>query len=582
MKSSRIIVAMSLIAVAAAVALGLTAFRLARHEQNFRRNETRSILASECNLLAVRTATAVAAIRDLLTVAAAGTAPNKTGVLALERREPLLRGVFLAGADGKLLYPAAESGFARRYATLFSELVSATRHEAELFARAVPETGQAVAMGGNLPAPDLPRVGKATYNAPMAKAKVSDAVSASTVAVAAADRAGKIRMSSRFGVVVGTADWGWLPWFAGNEFCPLIWAKCRNDATKIVGGEVEMVAVQSRIVPLFPQKMPRYFRFEMTDSQGRVIFASGYHPANAAEKAALTPTVIVPVSDRLIPGWQVRGYLIPALLPTGNYLFSLMLQIAALLLLFATCGGVALWLARREIVVAGQKTSFVAYVSHELKTPLTSIRMYAEMLHDHPDRLPPEKQRRYLEVILSESERLSRLIANILDFSRIEAGKKQYHPVALDVRDLLRDVAGTWHDRLLGAGIDLELQLPEVAVLTRMDRDSLVQVLHNLLSNAVKYAASGRWVGMVPAHNGTVWQVSVIDHGPGIPPGCRRRLFRKFYRGDDRLTAEQSGSGLGLAIARKLLRDQGGDLSCRPASAGTGTEFIITLPGESS
>lgn len=573
---------MSLTAGVAAAALGFTAFRLASHEQQFRQNEIRGILSSECRLLADRTTTAIATVRDQLEQLAAETSPDKKAVIALRQSNPLIRETFLADDRGSLLYPLADVDFSRRYETLFVELVSANHRDADMFANVTPPPRRSNIVVSK----SKTRLGReATADVVMEpqtiipQQRIMQQKAAAPAIVA--EQQEKIRMMSRFGVIVKTSDRGWIPWFTGNSFCPLIWAKCRKKPSKIVGIEVEMVAMQSRIVPLFPQNFPRYFRFEMTDSQGKVIFASGYHPGSDGEKKALTPEVILPVSDALLPGWQVRGYTVPSLVPAGNYLFALMLQIASLLLIIGACGGVALWLVRREIVAAGQKTSFVANVSHELKTPLTSIRMYAEMLHDHPDRLPMEKRSRYLGVILSESERLSRLIANVLDFSRIEAGKKKYNPVKVVLAEMLHEIAEHWKDPLLKAGMTLELQLPEDPAEVQIDRDSLVQVLQNLLSNAIKYAEGGNLVRLALSRHNRKWQLAVSDNGPGIPPGCRRKLFRKFYRCDDRLTAEKSGSGLGLAIARKLLRDQGGELVFQPVP-GSGACFIITLPGEKS
>jgi len=231
---------------------------------------------------------------------------------------------------------------------------------------------------------------------------------------------------------------------------------------------------------------------------------------------------------------------------------------------------------KREMVTAAQKTSFVANVSHELKTPLTSIRMYAELSLKGIERFEREKKERYLNVILSESERLSRLIGNVLDFSKMENGKKSYHAEQVELCGLLRSFADAHSRTVEEAGQTLKLKLPDRDVIAVIDTDSLIQVLQNLVSNALKYAPDGKSVdlALLDIEPPTI---RVIDHGKGIPKHCVQKIFDKFFRCNDELTADTQGSGLGLTIARKLMRDQNGDLSYQVEPDG-GSCFEITLP----
>jgi signal transduction histidine kinase len=258
-------------------------------------------------------------------------------------------------------------------------------------------------------------------------------------------------------------------------------------------------------------------------------------------------------------------------------MFTHLLQIASLLAVLLAGGLLLLWRVRREMVLAGQKTSFVANVSHELKTPLTSIRMYAEMLGGAAGDDPGQRGK-YVGVILAESERLSRLIANVLDFSRMEEGKKRYRPETFPLQEVLQEIAEAWGPTLSEQGMDLRIEAPSQPLTATVDRDALVQVLQNLLVNAGKYAAAGGEV-ILAASAGPAGDIilRVLDRGPGVPPSMREKIFRKFQRGDDRLTAETTGAGLGLAIARNLLRDQGGDLTCHSRPGG-GAEFRVVLP----
>jgi signal transduction histidine kinase len=232
--------------------------------------------------------------------------------------------------------------------------------------------------------------------------------------------------------------------------------------------------------------------------------------------------------------------------------------------------------ARRSALDARRKTTFVANVSHELKTPLTTIRMYAELLGEGRVR-DEAKVRHYLRTIVGESQRLSRLIGNVLDFGRLEQGRKEYRVEALDPADTVSDILARQRERLEAAGLKVETTFPPAAARVRADRDSLEQVLLNLVDNALKYAAAGGelHVAVVPA--GAQVQIRVEDRGPGVPAAQRERVFDLFHRLDDELTRRQPGCGLGLTLARRLLRDQGGDLGCE-ARPGGGAAFIVSLP----
>jgi len=242
-------------------------------------------------------------------------------------------------------------------------------------------------------------------------------------------------------------------------------------------------------------------------------------------------------------------------------------------------GGLLLWQARNNYLDATRKTTFVSNVSHELKTPLTSIRMYAELLQE--GRAPEEKRRRYLDVIVSESQRLTRLVNNVLDFSRLEQGRKTYRLEQLDVSEAVRTALENQQERLRQAGMALTEEGTDAPVLVETDRDALDQVLLNLIDNAIKYAADGQqlWVRVTPSPDAV--QIGVLDRGPGVAASERERVFEKFHRVDDSLTADKPGSGLGLTIARRMLRDLGGDLVCTLRTDG-GACFVATLPRRSA
>lgn len=165
----------------------------------------------------------------------------------------------------------------------------------------------------------------------------------------------------------------------------------------------------------------------------------------------------------------------------------------------------------------------------------------------------------------------------MLDFSRLEQGKKKYERVEFDLAAELRRLGEMHGPRLAEAGLVLSVDASEsLPVVT--DRDAVEQIVLNLLDNACKYAADGGEVLLAVRKTESGARVTVADRGPGVPAEQRERIFEKFHRVDDRLTAEKGGAGLGLSIARQLARGLGGDLACR-AREGGGAEFALTLPG---
>jgi signal transduction histidine kinase len=204
--------------------------------------------------------------------------------------------------------------------------------------------------------------------------------------------------------------------------------------------------------------------------------------------------------------------------------------------------------------------------------------MYAELLME--GRVTSEEKRKnYLRVIVDESRRLARLVNNLLDFSRLEQGRKKYRIEALNLSDFLEEFIDAQRMPVEKAGLSLSLRLPAESVRIRFDRDVLEQVLLNLVDNAVKYAAGGKKLVIALQRTDTGWQLSVMDAGPGIPARDHQRIFEKFYRGNDSLTADYPGSGLGLSIARQLMRDMGGDLKYETRPGG-GSCFIILIPDQ--
>ncbi len=251
--------------------------------------------------------------------------------------------------------------------------------------------------------------------------------------------------------------------------------------------------------------------------------------------------------------------------------------IGLLLIVASTLG---LWAVYRRVAAtvhfAERRSNFAAAVSHELKTPLTAIRMHAEMLRD--GMVPDEKQREYFATITSESERLTRLINNVLEFSRLESQKTERPPIHESIDEPLRDVVQLLRPHALSQGFSLALEvdggLPQVA----FDRDALQQLLFNLIDNALKYARTAErkeiLVRCLEVDGAVVLRVR--DYGPGVARAHQPHLFEAFYRGEDELTRKTKGTGIGLALVRGLAEEMGAHVSARNHPDG-GFEVEIRL-----
>jgi signal transduction histidine kinase len=218
-------------------------------------------------------------------------------------------------------------------------------------------------------------------------------------------------------------------------------------------------------------------------------------------------------------------------------------------------------------------------VSHELKTPLTSIRMFSELLADQRV-ADPAKQRSYLNIITAETARLTRLINNVLDFSRMERGEKKYDFRDANLVSIVRETAETYRPHLENSGFQLDEVFTTGELPVRVDTDAIAQIIVNLLSNAEKYSNGEKRISIeVARRDGPLpWaEVKVLDRGPGVPRGSEEKIFEKFYRAHDSLGSGIQGSGLGLTLARQIARAHGGDVIYEPREGG-GSCFFLRLP----
>jgi signal transduction histidine kinase len=373
---------------------------------------------------------------------------------------------------------------------------------------------------------------------------------------------------------------GWLPWRVDGSLHLIGWRELAGG--DVIGVEVQVTQVAARLGDVLPEGREPGEAYELREIGGvtyqQKVITSALSRADSAVTAR-KPLITVPISETVLPGWEVVGFLAEGAsrLPAGLF-FTLSAVLAGGLVAAILAGGALLMRqARRSEEEAAQKTSFVANVSHEFKTPLTTIRLYSELLEEGRV-ADAEKRSDYLRTIGRETQRLSRLVNNVLDFSRLEQGRKRFDLVEVDVTAALARLLDTHAPRVTDGGIALRRELPEAPLIVKTDLDALGQILLNLLDNACKYAAEGgEAVVSLACRAGGGVEMRVADRGPGVPAAHHERIFEKFHRVDDTLTSAKGGAGLGLSIARQLACGLGGRLRYADRVGG-GAEFILELP----
>ncbi|MCR5883237.1 sensor histidine kinase [Rhizobacter sp. J219] len=223
------------------------------------------------------------------------------------------------------------------------------------------------------------------------------------------------------------------------------------------------------------------------------------------------------------------------------------------------------------------KDDFISTVTHELRTPLTSIRAFSEILHNDPQ-MPVAQRDGFVMIIVKESERLTRMINQVLDLSKLESGNAEWHATELDLKEVIHEAVSTTGQLLREHGVSLELALPERVPMVRADHDRLMQVMLNLISNAVKFCPRDTGRISIALHvRPDELQVDVADNGVGVAAQDQELIFEKFRQVGDTLTGKPQGTGLGLPISRQIVQHFGGRLWV-VSEPGHGATFSFTLP----
>lgn len=251
--------------------------------------------------------------------------------------------------------------------------------------------------------------------------------------------------------------------------------------------------------------------------------------------------------------------------------------ILVLSLLMIGTGAVLTWrLVRQQLEVARSKADFAANVSHELRSPITQIRIKGEALQFGLVDDPEDLQRHY-DAIVRESERLSRLVDNVLDLAAIERGNKRYTLRPVDIGETVRQAVEAAGFAMETRDMDMEVDLPGMLPVVMHDPEAIAQVMHNLISNAAKYGKKGGWIGIRGRLESNEVLVSVSDRGIGISEEELPMLFEHFYRSKNPEARRQKGTGIGLTIVNYIINSHGGRISVT-SEMGVGTTFTLHFP----
>jgi signal transduction histidine kinase len=383
-----------------------------------------------------------------------------------------------------------------------------------------------------------------------------------------------------------TQEYGWYTWYLGDGINFIFWRgyyTAEQEKSVIAGIELNRMAVISGVIRGLPATDPEggdSFRVVLKDVGNNEVYIWGsYVPAEGIPPTAAS-SVVPPLAS-----WRLEYYLSPGTeQAAAGRIVSIFGVIGFVSLAII---GLAVYFYRestREVRDAYKKVSFVNQVSHELKTPLTNIRMYAELLEN---RLPEEDERGrgYLDIVVSESRRLGRLIGNVLTFAREGRNGGTFSPTAEVPDRIVKAVVANFHASLESKQIHVELDL-HAGTTVMIDRDITEQILSNLIGNVEKYAASGGYLGIHTKQYGQAaesftTEITVVDKGPGIPKGLREKVFSPFYRISNKSTDGISGTGIGLSIVRGLAKKHGGSAAVvSGAEPGPGTELRVILKTE--
>jgi signal transduction histidine kinase len=349
----------------------------------------------------------------------------------------------------------------------------------------------------------------------------------------------------------------------------LLWDKINGVQTgMLIDFPVYLKSISEKLIRKLDPNSSINVKIE--DNNGKLIFSRVIKEGNGY--------ISFPFPENL-PKWKLllsenRPGFVAILFKAGSGIY---LFIFILIALFMILGFVfTIYTLNIELRLNKLKSEFISNVSHELKSPLTSIRMMTEMLH-HNRVQTEERKSAYYSAMLEESEHLSHLIDNILDFSRMEDDRKKYEFTDLDLDELLQKFLESIRESLPEPGFDIRYSCPDRVPLIQADKNAILQVFYNLVDNAMKFSGTSREIDINLLSKDDELLFCVKDYGIGISSKDQARIFDRFYRGDEPQRLSIKGSGIGLTIVKKITEAHKGYLTLE-SRPGEGSTFCVHLP----
>jgi len=374
---------------------------------------------------------------------------------------------------------------------------------------------------------------------------------------------------------------GWFVWYWGRGLNLIYWQRLASG--RIVCVALERSRWMSDLVNELPESIANPTDRELlsnkkdvrttriVNSNGATVYQWGDNPTDDLVLAA-DITVSQPLNS-----WRLQMAVDPSIFKSQTTVgANIVLGIVASSIALIAVAWIFIREYNKELTEAGRRVSFVNQVSHELRTPLTNIRMYAELLGLDLQRvngIDSEKAQKRLSVVESESERLSRLIGNVLTFAGNQKHKLKLHETTGVVDDCIESVLSSFAPNLEKINLEIKTDF-SASKEVRFDSDVLEQIVGNLISNVEKYASDGEHVCVSTRYDNGVSEIVVQDDGFGVKPADRNKIFEPFWRVSNDLK-HASGTGIGLSISRELARLHGGDLRLNPTEIGAC--FVVTL-----
>lgn len=495
-----------------------------------------------------------------------------TAMREVVRRDPWLLQLFVIDADGSLLYPnpaeslnGNEQSFLLRASRMFTDrdLINTVQQDD------ARESGRS-------DVPVVPRAEPAQRAAASATVPGESPKQQATIPAAAAP------------LPVRT---GWFVWYWDRGQNLIYWQ--RRPSGHVVGAALERARWMADLVAALPETETRVdiaavqdqSAVRLLNSQGEVVYQWGSSDELSESERVCEIAVSAPLTS-----WRLQCPASVEALTASAQRSVLLNLLGGLVAAAAALCGLGTWLYRdysRDMRNAAQQVSFVNQVSHELKAPLTNIRMYAELLENDLTEVPDAAGcRRRVAVITSEAQRLSRLISNVLTFARQERQSLEPSLQTVELQSAIERIVDRYRPSLESHGMTITVESDEVPPAESglssgtsgtavVDPDFLEQILGNLINNVERYAADGRRLDVRWRITRGAAEVDVMDFGPGIPANRREDVFRPFVRLNNSVD-QPAGTGIGLSIARNLARLQGGDLVLLPSKSGC--HFRLTIP----